>query len=67
MGTRLFWSWSDVLKTPFVNAVACGSRVLVTTRHDLVAKAMKARERCLVLAQETGMYGITFSYVLPFR
>ena len=37
-------AWSDVLKTPFVNAAGHGSRVLVTTRHDLVARAMKARE-----------------------
>lgn len=37
-------AWGDVLKTPFVNAVGGGSRVLVTTRHDLVARAMKARE-----------------------
>ncbi|OEL16237.1 putative disease resistance RPP13-like protein 1 [Dichanthelium oligosanthes] len=37
-------AWDDVLKTPFVNAVGRGSRVVVTTRHDMVARAMKARE-----------------------
>ncbi|KAF8762264.1 hypothetical protein HU200_009651 [Digitaria exilis] len=37
-------AWEDVLKTPLINAVGQGSRVLVTTRHDSVARAMKAIE-----------------------
>lgn len=37
--------WEGVLRTPFVNAMlAEGSRVLVTTRHDTVARQMKAEE-----------------------
>ncbi|KXG27853.1 putative disease resistance protein RGA4 [Sorghum bicolor] len=37
--------WEAVLRTPFVNAMlAEGSRVLVTTRHDTVARQMKAEE-----------------------
>ncbi|XP_066334998.1 putative disease resistance protein RGA1 [Miscanthus floridulus] len=37
--------WEGVLRTPFVNAMlAQGSRVLVTTRHDIVARQMKAEE-----------------------
>jgi hypothetical protein len=37
--------WDSVLRTPFVNAMlAQGSRVLVTTRHDIVARQMKAEE-----------------------
>jgi hypothetical protein len=27
--------WDDVLKTPLANSVAQGSRVLVTTRHEM--------------------------------
>ncbi|KAI4979032.1 hypothetical protein ZWY2020_015785 [Hordeum vulgare] len=50
-GKRLFlvlddvWNheaWGDVLKTPLANVVARGSRVLVTTRDEKVARAMKA-------------------------
>ncbi|XP_062182919.1 putative disease resistance protein RGA1 [Phragmites australis] len=37
-------AWEDVLKTPLVNAVGRGSQVLVTTRHNMIARAMKARE-----------------------
>ncbi|XP_062183251.1 putative disease resistance protein RGA3 isoform X2 [Phragmites australis] len=37
-------AWEGVLKTPLVNALARGSRVLVTTRHDMVARGMKAVE-----------------------
>ncbi|XP_066336757.1 putative disease resistance protein RGA1 [Miscanthus floridulus] len=37
--------WEGVLRTPFVNAMlAQGSRVLVTTRHAIVARQMKAEE-----------------------
>ncbi|XP_066336758.1 putative disease resistance protein RGA4 [Miscanthus floridulus] len=37
--------WEGVLRTPFVNAMlAQGSRVLVTTRHNIVARQMKAEE-----------------------
>ncbi|XP_066335019.1 putative disease resistance protein RGA1 [Miscanthus floridulus] len=37
--------WEGVLRTPFVNAMlAQGSRVLVTTRHEIVARQMKAEE-----------------------
>ncbi|KAF7073283.1 hypothetical protein CFC21_078301 [Triticum aestivum] len=39
------WShraWGDVLETPLANTVAQGSRVLVTTRAESVAKGMKA-------------------------
>ncbi|KAL6870764.1 hypothetical protein ACP4OV_014612 [Aristida adscensionis] len=35
-------AWESVLKTPFINAVASGSRVLITTRHDMVARGVKA-------------------------
>ncbi|VAI42189.1 unnamed protein product [Triticum turgidum subsp. durum] len=35
-------AWDDVLKTPLANAVAPGSRVLVTTRDETVARRMKA-------------------------
>jgi hypothetical protein len=37
-------AWERVLKGPFTNALAPGSRVLVTTRHDTVARGMKAEE-----------------------
>ncbi|KAL6658407.1 hypothetical protein ACP70R_003993 [Stipagrostis hirtigluma subsp. patula] len=37
-------AWEDVLKTPLTNSLAPGSRVLVTTRHDMVARGMKAVE-----------------------
>jgi hypothetical protein len=37
--------WNGVLRIPFVNALlAHGSRVLVTTRHDIVARGMGAEE-----------------------
>ncbi|XP_062181736.1 putative disease resistance protein RGA4 isoform X2 [Phragmites australis] len=36
--------WQGVLETPLVNALARGSRVLITTRHDMVARGMKAEE-----------------------
>jgi len=39
------WShgaWGDVLETPLANAVARGSRVLITTRNEIVARGMKA-------------------------
>ncbi|KQK07386.1 disease resistance protein RGA2 [Brachypodium distachyon] len=39
------WShgaWEGVLKTPLVNAAASSSRVLVTTRHEAVARGMTA-------------------------
>nr|UBY06955.1 NBS-LRR disease resistance protein [Dasypyrum villosum] len=35
-------AWGDVLKTPLVNVVAPGSRVLITTRDEKVARGMKA-------------------------
>jgi hypothetical protein len=35
-------AWERVLKGPFTNALAPGSRVLVTTRSDGVARGMKA-------------------------
>jgi hypothetical protein len=35
-------AWERVLKGPFTNALAPGSRVLVTTRNDRVAQGMKA-------------------------
>ncbi|XP_044952066.1 disease resistance protein RGA2-like isoform X2 [Hordeum vulgare subsp. vulgare] len=34
-------AWDDVLKTPLVNVVARGSRVLVTTRDETIARRMK--------------------------
>ncbi|KAF7082596.1 hypothetical protein CFC21_086457 [Triticum aestivum] len=34
--------WDDVLKTPLASVVAPGSRVLVTTRDETVARRMKA-------------------------
>ena len=37
-----FTVWDNVLKAPFSYA-ARGSRVLITTRHDVVARAMNAR------------------------
>ncbi|KAL6658410.1 hypothetical protein ACP70R_003996 [Stipagrostis hirtigluma subsp. patula] len=37
-------AWEDVLKTPLANSLAPGSRVLVTTRHDAVARGMMAME-----------------------
>jgi adenylate kinase family enzyme len=41
------WSqeaWESVLKTPFINAVAKGSLVLVTTRDETIARMMKAEQ-----------------------
>ncbi|VAI82115.1 unnamed protein product [Triticum turgidum subsp. durum] len=35
-------AWDDVLKLPLVNAAASGSRVLVTTRDEGVARGVKA-------------------------
>ncbi|VAI94313.1 unnamed protein product [Triticum turgidum subsp. durum] len=35
-------AWDDVLKIPLVNAAASGSRVLITTRHEGVARGVKA-------------------------
>jgi hypothetical protein len=36
-------AWENVLQTPFVNSIlAHGSRVLITTRHDTVARGMMA-------------------------
>ncbi|CAD6257992.1 unnamed protein product [Miscanthus lutarioriparius] len=35
-------AWEGVLKTPLLSILAQGSRVLVTTRHDMVAKGMMA-------------------------
>ncbi|VAI53673.1 unnamed protein product [Triticum turgidum subsp. durum] len=35
-------AWVDVLKTPLDNVVARGSRVLITTRDEKVARGMKA-------------------------
>ncbi|KAK1610185.1 hypothetical protein QYE76_033858 [Lolium multiflorum] len=35
-------AWEDVLKTPFVNGAAPGSRVLVTTRDERVARGMRS-------------------------
>ncbi|VAI42219.1 unnamed protein product [Triticum turgidum subsp. durum] len=35
-------AWDDVLKAPLANVVARGSRVLVTTRDERVARGMKA-------------------------
>ncbi|XP_048550586.1 disease resistance RPP13-like protein 4 [Triticum urartu] len=35
-------AWEDVLKTPLVNGATPGSRVLVTTRDERVARGMKA-------------------------
>ncbi|XP_062197801.1 putative disease resistance protein RGA1 [Phragmites australis] len=37
-------AWEGVLKTPLFNILARGSCVLVTTRHDIVARGMKAVE-----------------------
>ncbi|KAI4979029.1 hypothetical protein ZWY2020_015782 [Hordeum vulgare] len=37
-----YGAWDDVLKTPLANIVAQGSRVLVTTRDERVARRMKA-------------------------
>ncbi|XBH60398.1 hypothetical protein VPH35_115003 [Triticum aestivum] len=34
-------AWNDVLKTPLANVVAPGSRVLVTTRDETIARRMK--------------------------
>ncbi|KAM0856216.1 hypothetical protein ACQ4PT_049249 [Festuca glaucescens] len=36
-------AWEDVLKIPFVNVVASGSRVLITTRYEGVARQMTVR------------------------
>ncbi|KAI4979034.1 hypothetical protein ZWY2020_015787 [Hordeum vulgare] len=35
-------AWDDVLKTPLANVVGQGSRVLVTTRDETIARRMKA-------------------------
>ncbi|KAL6870761.1 hypothetical protein ACP4OV_014609 [Aristida adscensionis] len=35
-------AWESVLETPLVNVLAEGSRVLVTTRHNMVARGMRA-------------------------
>lgn len=35
-------AWEDVLKTPLVNAAAPGSRVLITTRDEGVARGVSA-------------------------
>ncbi|KAM3296671.1 hypothetical protein ACQJBY_038825 [Aegilops geniculata] len=35
-------AWDNVLKTPLANVVAQGSRVLITTRDERVARGMKA-------------------------
>ncbi|KAF7105358.1 hypothetical protein CFC21_106175 [Triticum aestivum] len=35
-------AWDDVLKLPLLNAAASGSRVLVTTRDEVVARGVKA-------------------------
>ncbi|KAF7077320.1 hypothetical protein CFC21_081883 [Triticum aestivum] len=35
-------AWDDVLKAPLANVVARGSRVLVTTRDERIARGMKA-------------------------
>ncbi|KAL6658414.1 hypothetical protein ACP70R_004000 [Stipagrostis hirtigluma subsp. patula] len=37
-------AWEEVLKTPLIKTLAGGSRVLITTRHDTVARGMKAME-----------------------
>ena len=37
-------AWECVLKTPLVNVLACGSRVVVTTRDIRVARGMMAEE-----------------------
>ncbi|KAF8745051.1 hypothetical protein HU200_013463 [Digitaria exilis] len=38
-------AWEDVLRIPMINAsLAHGSRVLVTTRHDTVARGMMAKK-----------------------
>jgi hypothetical protein len=34
--------WEKVLEPPLINSLARGSRVLVTTRHDIVARGMMA-------------------------
>lgn len=36
--------WEGVLETPLANALARGSRVLITTRHHMVARGVKAEE-----------------------
>ncbi|VAI94343.1 unnamed protein product [Triticum turgidum subsp. durum] len=43
-GSTPSWSgaWEDVLKTPLVNAAAPGSRVLITTRDEGVARGVSA-------------------------
>ncbi|KAM0900480.1 hypothetical protein ACQ4PT_020613 [Festuca glaucescens] len=35
-------AWEGALKIPFINAVASGSKVLITTRHEDVARGMGA-------------------------
>jgi hypothetical protein len=35
-------AWECVLKDPFTNVLAPGSRVLITTRHNMVARGMRA-------------------------
>lgn len=38
-----YHAWEDVLETPLTSVLARGSCVLVTTRHDMVARGMKAK------------------------
>ncbi|WVZ54192.1 hypothetical protein U9M48_005030 [Paspalum notatum var. saurae] len=35
-------AWEKVLESPIINSVAQGSRVLITTRNDMVARGMRA-------------------------
>jgi hypothetical protein len=35
-------AWEKVLEPPLINSLARGSRVLITTRHDMVARGMMA-------------------------
>jgi hypothetical protein len=37
-------AWELVLKTPLTNVLARDSRILITTRHDMVARGMMAEE-----------------------
>ncbi|VAI37539.1 unnamed protein product [Triticum turgidum subsp. durum] len=39
-------AWEGVLRTPFLNAAARGSRVLITTRREDVARRMGAEHPC---------------------
>ena len=60
-------AWEDVLRDPLSSVLSPGSCVLVTTRHDTVARGMKAvqphhhvdkikPEDAGVITQETGSY-----------